>query len=491
LLGRIMTCPNKHLALLLMYCIAAALFPLSVRAADIPHPETYLPTVGEVLKHKDFYDDPRPWLKTFGPKQALPPELYTQLTYDIETMKTVWADLVGFKSPDMVGKIAPEIKPGAYTHKDLKKYPGLRALMPPNLYNRIKPGAPPFAGNIPEFEIIPTRQYYAALPVAEATKRNQGKTKLNEDGYLIWETWDSGYPFPRPSGEYKAQQIMYNVERRYLSWGGNFYLIAFVRGYNKRLQEDMVLHGDTRNVRLAGRVLSEPYGWLDERARKRGESRAYVISFMSPRDLAGTVQSSLYYLDSNKADQLMMYIPFLRRIRKMSSTDSQDPVAGQDLTYDDAEGFLQKLSPTRYPYAYKVIEEREYLIPAYTLDGTEHISSKGIEYRNAKFERRPMYVLELTQLDPNYVYSKRIFYIDQETFNYVEIDNYDQTGRLYRTFVTNWGFHPEMGGFSVCGNIVVMRDHVDLHTTIGYAWQVPAFWKRNDVNMRNLIRLGK
>jgi hypothetical protein len=94
-------------------------------------------------------------------------------------------------------------------------------------------------------------------------------------------------------------------------------------------------------------------------------------------------------------------------------------------------------------------------------------------------------------MDPNYIYSKRVFYIDQEAFHYVEIDNYDQRGRLYRTFVTNWGFHPEMGGFSVCGNIVFMRDHVDLHTTIGYAWQVPAFWSRNDVSMRNLVRLGK
>jgi len=476
---------------LLICCVAIALLPLPLAAAEIPHPETYLPTVHEVRKHKDFYDDPRPWLKTFGPKQAVPPELYAKLTYDIEKMKNLWAELLGFKAPEMVGKIAPEIKPGTYTYRDLKKYPGLKELMSPNLYNRIKPGEPPFAGNIPEFEIIPTRQYFAALPVSEATKRNQGKTKLDEDGYIIWETWESGYPFPQPSGKYKAQQIMYDIERRYLSWGGNFYLIAFVRGYNKRLQEDMVSHGDTRNVRLAGRVMSEPYGWLDERARKRGESRAYVLRFMAPRDLAGTAQSSLYSLDPNKADQLMMYIPFLRRIRKMSATDSQDPVAGQDLIYDDAEGFLQKLSPTRYPYEYKLIEEREYLIPAYTLDGSEYISHEGLEYRNAKLERRPMYVLELTQIDPNYVYSKRIFYVDQETFNYVEIDNYDQTGRLYRTFVTNWGFHPEMGTFSVSGNIVVMRDHVDLHTTIAYTWQIPAFWNRNDVNMRNLIRLGK
>jgi hypothetical protein len=92
----------------------------------------------------------------------------------------------------------------------------------PDLYKRIKPGGPPHAGNIPEFEIIPTRQFYWGLPIAEATKQNEGKTKLDKDGYLIPETWIAGYPFPKPSGPFKAQQIMFNIEKRYLSWGLDF-----------------------------------------------------------------------------------------------------------------------------------------------------------------------------------------------------------------------------------------------------------------------------
>lgn len=108
----------------IIFCFAASLLPLTAWSGDLPHPKTYLPAMSELLKHKKFYDDPRPFLKTFGPKQVLPPELWAELSYDIDKMKDAWAEVVGFRSPDLVGKIAPEIKPGKYTYKDLEKYPG-------------------------------------------------------------------------------------------------------------------------------------------------------------------------------------------------------------------------------------------------------------------------------------------------------------------------------------------------------------------------------
>ena len=124
-------------------CLAVFAAPMITLAGDIPHPSTYVPSRAEVEKHKAPFDDPRPYLTTFGPKQVLPPSLYEKLTYDIDAMKEMWAELVGFRAPDVVGKIAPEIKPGKYTSKDLNKYPGLKKLMWPDLYDRIKPGGPP------------------------------------------------------------------------------------------------------------------------------------------------------------------------------------------------------------------------------------------------------------------------------------------------------------------------------------------------------------
>ena len=469
-------------------CVMSCLVPSVLLAAEIPNPNTYIPTISEIKKHKAFYDDPRPYLKTFGPKQVLPKELYEMLTYDVEKMKNSWAEAVGFKAPDLVGKIAPEIKPGKYTYKDLEKYPGFKELMYPDLYKRIKPGGPPHAGNIPEFEIIPTRQYYYALPLAETTNRNIGKTKLDDKGYLIPDTWEGGYPFPRPSGNFKTQQIMYNVEKRYLGWGLNYYLLTWIHGYTKNLRRDFEGVCDVVHLPLSGRVWMKPYQWFDERAKKNMEFSGLIVTFHEPRDLAGTMQSALYYLDPNKADQLMVYVPSLRRVRKLTATDSQDPMMGQDQIYDDNEGFMQKLSPTRYPYKYELLEEREYLVVAPTEDGAEYWSSKGLEMRNVRLERRPFYVVKLTQLDPNYVYGKRILYIDKETFNYYHVANYDQKGRLYRTGDFNYGWFPEMGAFGWCGGFILFRDHLDLHCGIEQPYELPAFYRRGDIDLGGVVK---
>jgi len=492
----------KQMKRVFLYSVACflvvALVPLSGWAFEPipesytpPHPSTYVPTAVDILKHKAHYDDPQPYQTTFGPKQILPAELYEKLCYDIDEMKDKWAEVVGFRSPDLVGKIAPEIKPGKYTYQDKEKYPGLKELMWGTMYDRFNPGGPPHAGNIPEFELVPTRQYYYGLPIALRTLENEGKTKEDGDGYAMWETWEGGFPFPKPSGEFKAQQIMYNVEKRYISWGLNFFIVGWVDGYTRDLKMDFEGLYDVTHLRLAGRCVMPPYGWYDERAKERREFKTFVLGFLAPRDVAGTAQGAIAYLDADKVDQNMIYIPSLRRVRKMSATDTQDPIMGQDMIYDDNEGFQQKLSPTRYPYTYELLDEREFLVPAATLDGSEYIASEGLEFRGMKFERRPMYVVKLNQQDPNYVYRTRIFYIDKETLFYNCIENFDRKGRLYRTFDQQPGFFPEMGAFGWTGGLIVLKDYIDLHSGVQQPFQIPAFWNREDVSLGGLVKKGK
>jgi hypothetical protein len=477
-----------------VFCWAViALLALNVRAGEYPNPEAYLPTFTQFMSAKADFDDPRPTLKTLGPKQVLPKEFYAELSYDIEKMKNLWAELIGFRAPEVVGKIRPEIKPGKYTYKDVQNNPAFKELMAPVLYERIKPGGPPFAGNIPEFEIIPTRQYYWALPVAEATKRNLGKVKLDNQGYLIGKGWESGYPFPKPSGPFKAQQIFYNYEKRYLNWEDNFRHMNRGFGWNKNLNMDLKTLSYAVRTRLAGRVLMKPYGWFDERAKEMGEFKSYINFMAAPRDIAGVAQSLLQYLDPDKPNLAMIYVPSLRRMRKMSSTDTQDPAMGLDLIWDDGEGFTQKISRTRYPYKIELIGEREYLVPALSEDGAEYQTSqeKGVEFRNIKMERRPVHVLKMTQLDPNYVYSYRILYLDQETFNIIHLANYDQKGRLYRTTDIIHGWFPEMGMISWWGDLELYRDFVDMHSTTMFCMNVPADYSRADVSMAGVVQSAK
>jgi hypothetical protein len=469
---------------------ACTLMISSLWGGESPFKNERVPTLAQWIKEKDTFDDPRPLLKGAGdPKNYLSPEVYSKVTFDIETMKTAWGEVVGFKAPDVVGKVAPEIKPGTYSYTDKNKF-GFKDLMIPQHFRRFNPGASPHLGNFPELKIVPTRQYYWALPIAQATTKNAGRTKLNDAGYLVANTYDSGIPFPKPAGKFKAQQIVYNWVKRYLD-GENNANIERAVSFDRKLTKDWDSTVIGKQIKGNGRVTLEPLGWYDERAKSRGEERFWSLLYSTPQDSAGNAIANVYFDDPSKLDQPLLYFAQVRRLRKLSSDDTQDPFPGVDHIMDDSEGFSQKLSPTRFPYKYEVIAEREYLVPSYTIDGSLYFKTKGVEMRNAEFERRPVYVLQLTSVSSNYLYSRRVLYIDRETFLLLHIENYDRKGRLYRTNESIWAFYPQQGMFGWHHNLG--WDHVDMHSTLINIWANPfAYWvKREHTGMGQLMRTGK
>ena len=208
----------------------------------------------------------------------VPPEITDLMTFDVDKAKKQTAEILGFKSPDVVNKIAPEIKAGKYNYKDLEKYPGLKDLFPPEFVMHIKPGGPPFAANIPEFEIVPTRQLYWFLRLCEITKKFIGETKLDEKGYIVPRSWQGGFPFPRPSGEFKAQQIYYNFEKKVINYDTCYSMKAENMSFDRNLTRDGYRLTASSNIKFMGRTLFPPYGWLDEHAKRNEAFQSYGLS---------------------------------------------------------------------------------------------------------------------------------------------------------------------------------------------------------------------
>ncbi len=277
---------------------------------------------------------------------------------------------------------------------------------------------------------------------------------------------------------------MVNLEHRYLDFEGNCWLGNEPFSVNGQGKVDFLGKTQVFRMSLHGRVTFPPYGIYDNRAKENAEAWAALITWDAPRDSAGQLMGITYYLPPTKGENMLLYLPAFRRVRKMTATDTQDAIAGQDIIYDDQEGWQQKLSPERYPYKYEVLEEREFLVMAPTLDGAEYFNSKHwYELKNVRMERRPCYVVQLTQLDKNYVYGRRVLIVDKETFIWYHVSNYDQKGRLYRTFDNNYAFHPEMGQTSWHGSIVLVRDHIDRHSGASVAWLLPAVLNREQIKL--------
>lgn len=476
---------SKKLSLIILGCLFFSMLPTGALWAGEPKVTISFSLLENTKK---IYDDPTPLLSVLPVKDIVSPEDYRKITFDKEQAKSKWAEAVGFKSPEVVGKIAPEIQPGEYSFENKDQYP-FKELMIPDHYRRFAAGASPHIGNFSKIKVVPTRQYYWALPIGEATLNQSGKTKQDAQGYIIDKSYAAGYPFARPAGAFKAQQVMYNWEKRYTQ-ADNYVLFTQSRGFRKNLEEDFGGLVTVNYLKLQGRLITDPLGWYDDRAQSKGELQAVSSFSHAPRDLFGNVISMQTYVDADKDNLFLMYISGLRRVRKLSGTDTQDPMGGQDLIYEDSDGFNQKLSPERYPYTYEVLEEREFLIPGYTLDGSTTISSEGKEFVNFEFERRPMYVIKMVQQDPNFVYSYRKIYVDQETFIILYTEAYDQKGNLYRTIDQTFGFFPEQGMFIMSDFLA--RDHIDLHSTYIKSFGVPSpQLSRNDFSLKELARRGK
>ena len=126
----------------LIICMLLTFFPIPLHAQGV-----FNLTWEDVEQHKAFYDDPLPIYKDLPLVAVLPPDVYASLVYNEEEMKAFWADTVGFKAPDEVGKIAPHITPGMYSYRDKERLP-FKKLMIPNHYERFRPGEPPFTGKL-------------------------------------------------------------------------------------------------------------------------------------------------------------------------------------------------------------------------------------------------------------------------------------------------------------------------------------------------------
>jgi hypothetical protein len=446
--------------------------------------QEYSLTMEQMDKVKKYFDDPSPYRNVWSMKKIMPPDIYAKLSCDPEEAKKLWAEAVGFKAPDVVGKVATEIKPGTYSYKDKDKLP-FKELMIPEYYKRFAAQAPPHAGNFSEVKVVPTKQYYWHPRIAEATIKNAPSVKQDGQGYLVWNSYQGGFPFPKPSGPNKGIQVVYNWVKRYMGGESQFGLQRG-KGFSKSLKVDFDTINEFGTARLHGRVYMEPYGWLDERAQKNGEHRSFSFKQLAPRDLFGNIVSITSYLDPNKFDLFFVYVNSLRRVRRLSATDAQDAAVGQDTIFEDFEGFNQQLTPKRFPYIFKVIAEREYLMPIVPQDGSAYFTSTG-ELKNLEFERRPVYVIEMTQQDKNFIYGKRIMYIDRETFIMHLVENYNQKGNLYRITENMPCFIADIGINGV--ELHNQRDYIDLHSFTSRVFIYPATWiQREEISLRGLAK---
>jgi hypothetical protein len=135
--------------------------------------------------------------------------------------------------------------------------------------------------------------------------------------------------------------------------------------------------------------------------------------FDDPADLAGT--AVLTYSHALTQDDQWLYLPEVRRVKRISSQNKSSLFLGSEFAYEDLSSWEVK----KYRYTYLRDE---------TLDG------------------RDCFVVENVPAYEDSAYSRQVEWVDKELYHPRRIDYYDRQGRLLKT-MTFSGYQQYLGKY--------------------------------------------
>ncbi|MCU7920702.1 MAG: outer membrane lipoprotein-sorting protein [Candidatus Thiodiazotropha sp. (ex Dulcina madagascariensis)] len=131
-----------------------------------------------------------------------------------------------------------------------------------------------------------------------------------------------------------------------------------------------------------------------------GDGDKSIVVFKQPRDIKGV--TALTYSHKTDPDDQWLYLPKLRRVKRISSANQSGPFVGSEFAYED----IGSQEPEKYTYRY--------------LDQGVH-------------EDNPCHLIERFPVNPDSGYSKQVVWVEVERMIPWRIDYYDRKGELLKT----------------------------------------------------------
>lgn len=320
-----------------------------------------------------------------------------------------------------------DVKPGDVIGP--KNWEKAKGLIQPAVLNEIKNG---YQVKVREFKPHNNPREYD-----EATKKYAGGVKIGPDGELI--NYIAGLPFPEidTSDPQAGLKAIWNY---YFRWRGDDYLFGGSAGGRSvgPMSRHCINKYGNEILNDVGQIYLKPHArvTLDPKPKIPGFENIdefYISIVQSPRDQAGITTLQKRYFDPLKEDDLWIYIPSLRRVRRLPTTQRCATKAPSDYTADDVWGFQGKVTL----FNYKLLAPVKLLI----VNHQKHVPMKNKKGfwlpLDEEVELVDVYDIEQTPKDPAYCYSKKILRVSKNTFSCAGIFGYDKKGELWKEFWTS------------------------------------------------------
>ncbi len=133
-----------------------------------------------------------------------------------------------------------------------------------------------------------------------------------------------------------------------------------------------------------------------------GKDTKSIMYFQKPADVKGSGFLSWEYNDPSKDDDRWLYLPALKKVRRISGSSKNDYFMGSDFTYDDMGDRA-------------VDEDNHILLKEETID------------------EQDCWLVESTPKDKSYMYSKVLRWIRKDAVVAIKVEYYDRQGKLMKT----------------------------------------------------------
>jgi hypothetical protein len=311
-----------------------------------------------------------------------------------------------------------------------------------------------------KMKVYPSKRDYIVPDWLYANNaKNATGASLVGDGLKVEGAYP-GVPFPIPAS---GSEVLWNHLTRYLTDHTMEYDVYYVSSNGKRILSTTANISNVMPMYDDPSQLSGDTPWLKLR-----------INYKAPARRAGEillVHEPGADFTEGKGRKAWQYLTGQRRVRLAPavSFDTPNPGVAGTSTYDDS--FIFNGSPERFNW--ELIGKQEMIIPYSNYDFVfqakveDVLGDKFLNPEIIRWEKHRVWVVEGTLKEGNrHLYSKRRFYIDEDSWAALAGDNYDGRGNLWRVqFAYGANLYDKKSNFHLAyGAYDVLQDIYNLNT---------------------------
>ncbi|UZJ40736.1 outer membrane lipoprotein-sorting protein [Prosthecochloris sp. SCSIO W1101] len=188
-------------------------------------------------------------------------------------------------------------------------------------------------------------------------------------------------------------------------------------GYDVMVMEDERPDGNDRTsvlkMTLVNKRGSKRVREVSSYSKDYGRDKKSVMVFDRPADVKGTAFLSWEYDDPSREDDKWLYMPAMKKVRRISGASKNEYFMGSDFTYDD-------------------MGDRHVDEDTHTLQGEEAVGEQMC------------WKIESIPVDPDDMYTRKVLWVSKEADMILKAEYYDKDGLLKVYRVVDFG---KEGGF--------------------------------------------